>query len=71
MKKVIYAWLITIVIGEAVMIAAEVNYYRAVRAVQKTDRTDADIEQTMAAYGFDVQWPDKITMKDKIKAIFK
>jgi hypothetical protein len=67
MKKMLV--IIVLLVGFFIGLA-QLNYMAAIQDVNKTDRTDSDIETAMASHGFNKAWNEPITMKDKIIALF-
>ena len=53
----------------AILLAAQMNYRAAIKAVQKTEMSDSAIEHTMVIYGFDADAMEEITVKMKITAL--
>ena len=67
-KLILLIWLAYIVLL-AVLFAAQWNYKQAVKASTNSCGTDACIEETMYAYGFELEWYLIPTLPNKLRAL--
>lgn len=71
MKKIITLATILVLTTSGLFIGGMLKYRLALTAIQKTELTDAAIEDTLYQYGFNLSWNDTPTVTDYIISNFK
>ena len=61
----------TILILTILLFTGRAKYVNACDAIQLTECTDSDIENTLYQYGFNIGWNDTPTITDYIVSNFK
>lgn len=71
MKALLIIFIILVNIVSFIIIAADINYQKAVQSASYSEGTDQAIETVMSKYGFDKDWQHKYTTIEKVEALFK
>lgn len=71
MKALITITTILVLTTSGLFIGGMLKYRSALTAIQKTELTDAAIENTLYMYGFNLSWNDTPTVTDYIISNFK